>query len=195
MTQVLYLMRHGETLFNVQKKIQGWSDSPLTELGIAQAKAARCYFEENHITFTHAYSSSLERTCDTLELVSDLPYVRLKGLKEWHFGIYEGAPEYMYPFGEDEMFFANYGGESKQEMRERILQTIQSIMKQEDHTCVLALSHGMVCKQLVELYAQSDDMRNTAITNCMILKFSYENGSFCLEERIDPCEAYLDRFR
>lgn len=33
MKKILYLMRHGETLFNVQRKIQGWCDSPLTENG------------------------------------------------------------------------------------------------------------------------------------------------------------------
>ena len=33
MKKTLYLMRHGETMFNVQKKIQGWCDSPLTERG------------------------------------------------------------------------------------------------------------------------------------------------------------------
>ena len=39
-TRKLYVMRHAETLFNLQKKIQGWRDSPLTERGIKQAKAA-----------------------------------------------------------------------------------------------------------------------------------------------------------
>ena len=41
MAKTLYLMRHGQTLFNVLKKIQGWCDSPLTEEGIRQAKIAR----------------------------------------------------------------------------------------------------------------------------------------------------------
>ena len=36
----LYLMRHGETLFNQRRKIQGWCDSPLTEKGIEQAQKA-----------------------------------------------------------------------------------------------------------------------------------------------------------
>ena len=36
MTADIYLMRHGQTLFNVQKRIQGWSDSPLTEEGIGR---------------------------------------------------------------------------------------------------------------------------------------------------------------
>ena len=36
----LYLLRHGETLFNLRHKIQGWCDSPLTEEDIAQARRA-----------------------------------------------------------------------------------------------------------------------------------------------------------
>ncbi|KTT85669.1 phosphoglycerate mutase, partial [Mammaliicoccus sciuri] len=38
MSKKLYLMRHGQTLFNEKKKIQGASDSPLTQLGIEQAR-------------------------------------------------------------------------------------------------------------------------------------------------------------
>ena len=90
MKKTLYLMRHGQTLFNARKKIQGWCDAPLTELGIKQAKIAGKYFKDNNIVFDHAYSSTSERACDTLELVCDLPYHRVKGLKEWNFGIYEG---------------------------------------------------------------------------------------------------------
>ena len=49
-------MRHGQTLFNLQHKIQGWCDSPLTELGIKQAKVAEKWFKDHDITFDHAYS-------------------------------------------------------------------------------------------------------------------------------------------
>ena len=76
MKKILYLMRHRESLFNIRRKIQGACDSPLTEKGIAQAQAARKLFEEKGITFDNAYSSSSERCCDTLELITDLPYKR-----------------------------------------------------------------------------------------------------------------------
>ena len=59
----LYLMRHGQTLFNVYRRIQGWCDSPLTELGIHQAKLAREKLK--YIPFDHYYSSTSERACDT----------------------------------------------------------------------------------------------------------------------------------
>lgn len=42
--RTIYLVRHGQTLFNVHHKIQGTCDSPLTELGKAQAEAVRQYF-------------------------------------------------------------------------------------------------------------------------------------------------------
>lgn len=71
MVQTLYLMRHGQTLFNQQGKMQGWCDSPLTELGKQQAKAAAEYF--NDIPLGSAYSSTSERTSDTLELITTLP--------------------------------------------------------------------------------------------------------------------------
>ena len=90
MKKTLYIMRHGETLFNVQKKIQGWCDSPLTEKGIQQAKVAGQYFRDNKIQFDAAYCSTAERASDTLELVTDMPYTRLKGLKELSFGVFEG---------------------------------------------------------------------------------------------------------
>lgn len=69
----------------------------MTELGIKQAKIAGKYFKDNNIVFDHAYSSTSERACDTLELVCDLPYHRVKGLKEWNFGIYEGESEDLNP--------------------------------------------------------------------------------------------------
>ena len=45
----IYLMRHGQTYFNLWHKIQGWTDSPLTEEGIKQAKEIGRYFRENNI--------------------------------------------------------------------------------------------------------------------------------------------------
>lgn len=49
MKKTLYMMRHGQTLFNVRHKVQGACDSPLTDLGIAQARIARRYFDERNI--------------------------------------------------------------------------------------------------------------------------------------------------
>ena len=50
----LYLVRHGETLFNQKYLMQGICDSPLTQKGHAQAKAVGKLFKEKGITFDHA---------------------------------------------------------------------------------------------------------------------------------------------
>lgn len=65
--KTLYLMRHGETLFNVHHKNQGWCDSPLTERGHAQARIAGRHFRELGIRPDHFFSSTSERASDTLE--------------------------------------------------------------------------------------------------------------------------------
>ncbi|MDK7243681.1 histidine phosphatase family protein, partial [Neisseria subflava] len=78
----------GQTLFNLKGRIQGSSDSPLTDLGVQQAQAAGHYFTQHQIKFDSAVSSTQERASDTLEhAIPEQPYTRLKGLKEWSFGL------------------------------------------------------------------------------------------------------------
>lgn len=122
MEKILYLMRHGQNLFNLEHKIQGWCDSPLTELGINQAKIAGRYFTDNKIKLGHCYSSTSERACDTLELVTGgkLPYTRLKGIKELNFGRFEAMDDFLNPPLLYDDFFVKYGGESQDGVSERM---------------------------------------------------------------------------
>ena len=60
----IYFVRHGQTIWNVEKRFQGLSDSPLTELGITQAKLLGKKFKD--IKFDKFYSTSLKRANDTL---------------------------------------------------------------------------------------------------------------------------------
>lgn len=185
MKKTLYLMRHGQTLFNVQHKIQGWCDAPLTDLGKKQAQIAGRYFQENHIVFDHAYSSTSERACDTLEIVTDfkMPYTRVKGLKEWNFGVFEGKDECLnppLPYGD---FFKNFGGEAEMEVRKRVSETLTGIMEKEDHHTVLAVSHGAACAQFYrEWENHAKVVKKDRFYNCCILKFEYEDGIFTLVE-------------
>lgn len=187
MAKTLYLMRHGQTLFNVRRKVQGVCDSPLTELGIEQAKKAAQYFKEREITFDHAYSSTSERACDTLELVTDMDYKRLKGLKEWNFGVFEGESEDLnpkLPYGD---FFKAFGGEGEMELRERMNRTLTEIMEKEDHQVVLAVSHGAACRQFMRYWEHVNPMQpNGRLGNCCILRFKYDNGQFELQEIVNP---------
>ncbi len=185
MKKTLYLMRHGQTLFNVRRKIQGWCDAPLTELGINQAKIAGKYFEDEGIVFNKAYSSTSERACDTLEYVTNfkMDYTRVKGLKEWNFGVFEGESEDLnppLPYGD---YFKTFGGESEQEVRKRVSNTLIDIMNKDDHDTVLAVSHGAACAQFYREWEDYALVKKTErFYNCCILKYEYEDGIFTLVE-------------
>ena len=185
MKKTLYLMRQGQTLFNKRHLIQGWCDSPLTDFGIYQAQIAGQYFREQGIRFDTAFSSTSERACDTLEIVTDgkMPYERIKGLKEWNFGAFEGKDECLnpkLPYGD---FFKQFGGEGELELRERMNKTLTEIMGKNDHQVVLAVSHGAACAQFYRAWEEHAKVKKTErFYNCCIQKYEYENGIFTLVE-------------
>lgn len=185
MKKTLYLMRHGQTLFNERRKIQGWCDAQLTELGMKQAEIAARYFKENNIVLDAAYSSTSERASDTLEIVTNIPYTRLKGLKEWNFGTFEGESEDLNPPLPYNDFFVKFGGEDQKELQLRIAKTCEQIME-EDNEVVLAVSHGAACRNFMRFWEHKSSIdQQNRIGNCCILKFEYENKEFNLIEIIN----------
>lgn len=194
----LYLMRHGQTLFNVLKRKQGWCDSPLTELGIEQARGAGRWFAEHGMTFDHAYSSTSERAVDTLELVlaesgqGDLAYERVKGLKEWNFGSFEGLTEDVnppLPYGD---FYVPFGGESEMAFRARLVETITELMRRPGHERVLMASHGAAVAQFLRAQGPEAEQRlrrdGRRIGNCGITVYEFDPATAQFEalELINP---------
>ncbi len=94
---MLYLVRHGQTTYNVRNITQGWCDSELTDKGIEQSEETGKKLK--HILFSGAYSGDLPRqiktaeyilaknhnTCPKLELLSEL--------REAHYGSFEGIAD------------------------------------------------------------------------------------------------------
>lgn len=190
MIKKLVLMRHGQTLFNLRGKFQGVVDSPLTPLGIQQAQSIKPFLDQLPFQFDHAYSSSSERACDTLEIVCNLPYTRLKGLKEWNFGILEGEPEYLHPpFDQYDQYFSTHGGEGRMQVFNRFNQTLCSIMDKEDHFNVLAASHGLAMREFL-LYWTKDNpsLVPERFANCITLIFDYDTvaKTFSLVDVYNP---------
>lgn len=188
MKKTFYLMRHGQTLFNVRKKIQGHCDSPLTENGINQAKHVAEYFKD--IPLDHAYSSSSERSCDTIEIVlgNRLSYQRLKGLKEMSFGTFEGESEDLNPKDRTtfETFFLLYGGESRVMVQDRMVKTCTEIMEKEDHQVVLAVSHAGACVSFLSVWQDPEPIRKHGLPNCTVFKYEYEDRVFTLVDVYRP---------
>ena len=190
MIKKLALMRHGQTLFNLRGKFQGVVDSPLTALGIQQAETVKPFLDNLPFQFDHAYSSSSERACDTLEIVTNLPYTRLKGLKEWNFGILEGEPEYLHPpFDQYDEYFSTHDGEGRMEVFNRINSTLCSIMEKEDHCNVIAASHGLAMREFVTYWTKDNpSLVPSRFANCIIFIFDYdtETKTFTLIDVHNP---------
>jgi len=191
MTKTLYLMRHGETLFNQLHLIQGASDSPLTQKGIDSAKTAGKHFKEDGIKFDHAYSSTQERASDTLELITDQPYQRLKGLKEWNFGVFEAKPEYLNPHDQPGRnsygdFFVQFQGESDYDVQNRMNETLTKVMENaKDDENVLAVSHGGAIYAFLLKWMDIQAIKEkVSLHNCAVVKMSYDDGKFIFEDVI-----------
>ncbi|WP_125710756.1 histidine phosphatase family protein [Lacticaseibacillus porcinae] len=188
MTKTIYLMRHGETLFNQEQRIQGWCDSPLTATGRAQAQAAGAWLRYHQVVIESAYCSTQERASDTVSLVCPtLSYTRLKGLKECNFGRFEGQPEYLnppQPYGD---YFVAYGGEAEAEVQQRMVATLTAIAENDPAQVLLVVSHAGACYNFLQRFGWATfNAGNERLSNCTMLKYQYENGEFALQAVIHP---------
>jgi broad specificity phosphatase PhoE len=85
----IYLIRHGETEWSQNGRHTGRTDIPLTETGRTQAAFLMPIFEDT--TFTHIYSSHLQRSLETARLAGVGDKVEIwEDLREWDYGDYEG---------------------------------------------------------------------------------------------------------
>lgn len=186
MKKTLYLVRHGQTMFNRQKRIQGWCDSPLTDTGKRQADAVKSYFENHGINIDHAYCSTSERCSDTLERITDMPYTRLKGLKEMFYGELEAESEHLasHDAVECETYYLRFGGESSNTVRDRMVTALSRIMDKEDNHCVLAVSHGGSSFNFLRGIGADMSRFSEGLTNCCIFILEYEGGMFKLVDYV-----------
>ena len=87
---MIYFIRHGQTDMNNRKVLQGRSDHPLNDAGIAQAQKAA--YELRHISFTKVYTSPLKRAIQTAEILAPNAHAVIDDrLIEMDYGPYEGA--------------------------------------------------------------------------------------------------------
>jgi 2,3-bisphosphoglycerate-dependent phosphoglycerate mutase len=89
----LVLIRHGQSLWNLENRFTGWVDVPLTDKGRAEAKAAAEHIR--NLRFDVAYTSQLTRAQETLQLVLEVlgqrpPVIRDLALNERHYGDLQG---------------------------------------------------------------------------------------------------------
>ena len=92
----LVLVRHGQSMWNLENRFTGWTDVELSEQGIKEAKEAGKVLKEKGFGFDVAYTSVLKRANDTLEYIleelgeQDIPVKKSWRLNERHYGALQG---------------------------------------------------------------------------------------------------------
>lgn len=202
----LYLLRHGQTEFNVKKLVQGRCDSPLTDLGRQQARAAAAWLKAHGVVPDKVVSSPLGRAMDTASLVAcellgpDAAVEPCKGIIERCYGTFEEGPHDalstdVWDPGED---LVPFGGEGSRALQERMVGTLTNLMGSEGIETLLAVSHGSASRQFIKAAAPEGFKLPTKLPNCAIMVFGFEDsqeecdasqGKFTLQQIIDPQQS------
>lgn len=190
-------VRHGETLFNTQKRMQGGCDSPLTEKGILQAKHAKERLADHH--FDSVFVSSSERTRDTASVILEgrgISFTTDKRLKEVHFGTAEAMQEFRKDPENEKRFttvsFKELGGEDMSDVEKRLHAFFRDVTDAaDDNDEILLVSHGLLYMCMLEIlfgmdrigYVEECTSRGIIpIPNCGISRFTYDHGTWTVKE-------------
>ena len=154
----LYFMRHGETVWNTERRYQGMTDIELSEEGLRQAECAAKRFK--NIKIDKIYASPLKRAMKTAEKIAaekGLEIISEDDFREIHFGEWEGktVPELTEKYGESYTNFIRephkYGfpGEgSVENVINRIKPGIDRLIAEEKGN-VLIVSHGGIIRLMI----------------------------------------------
>lgn len=205
----LYLLRHGQTEFNVKKLVQGRCDSPLTDLGRKQAGMAAAWLKSHDVVPDKVVSSPLGRAMDTAQLVAcellgpDAAAEPCEGIIERCYGTFEEGPHDALPTdvwdpGED---LVPFGGEGSQALQERMVGTLTNLMDFEDTETLLAVSHGSASRQFIKAAAPEGFELPTKLPNCAIMIFDFDEEDlqgesdrpqckFTLQQIVDPQQSH-----
>ncbi|KOP80168.1 phosphoglycerate mutase [Lysinibacillus sp. FJAT-14745] len=153
-----YLVRHGETMWNKEQRLQGWLDSPLSENGILHAEKLRDHLK--NFSFTAAYSSSSGRAKETLHILlgdRQLPIYYEDNLREIFLGDWQGKtvgdivtthPDYELYTDYPGQFVATHT-ESFGTVTERAMFTLKKIAEKYPENNVLIVSHAVTIKCII----------------------------------------------
>jgi probable phosphoglycerate mutase len=189
----LIIVRHGQTQWNLKLIRQGHLDSPLTETGVAQAKALGERLARE--TFTALYSSDLGRALQTAHMIAAATghtIVTDPRLRERHLGIFQGlnGDEIRERYPEEYRLHRTVGpsyvipdGESVEQQVVRNVEYLKEIAERHLGEKIVVVTHGGV---LSGLFRRTFSIPFTAprrfeFTNASLNVFNYEDGNWFLQ--------------
>jgi probable phosphoglycerate mutase len=177
-------VRHGETAWNHDTRIQGHTDVGLNDRGLWQAQ--RVGEALAHEPIARVYSSDLSRAHATAQAIAQhnaalsegVPHIHT-GLRERHFGMFEGQthadiatqwPDLHHRWRMRDPHFAPEGGESLVQLRERVLNTVNALASQHLGALIVLVAHGGVMDALYRLATgqEIEAPRTWALNNAAI---------------------------
>jgi len=189
----LYLIRHGETLFNQLGCFQGHSDSPLTETGHLQASNLISYF--NDIPLQQFYSSDLGRavaTATPLAKAKQLPLQTCPLLREISYDYLDGQAKRQLTDKDREkltrLFSAELDyrigeGETLAEVQTRLFDKINALKKLHQGQSIAVMTHGlsivMLIKKILQIPVDAPRMFN--VHNASVCHLSFRSGQWVLQ--------------
>ena len=131
----IYYTRHGQTTWNVENKICGATDVPLTELGMTQARELGQKILAENLQIDEILYSPLIRAAETAKQISaitGIPMFAEERLREQCFGKYESTPRDGEEFAEMKSHFINHfdGGETMLHLAQRIYNLLDDLKKE-----------------------------------------------------------------
>lgn len=194
MTRLL-LVRHGQTTSNMEGRVQGHSESPLTELGVRQARSTAEALVGRGIQ--RVYSSDLGRAAQTARIIGERIGLEPEldpRLREVCFGELEGRT-----WGELDAHFSaaeaggqgdwfthvppGHGGESRQQMQRRAVETMEVLCRRHPDETLLVVSHGGFIGFFMRWVLQVQAKERYAgfrTPNCAIHTFEWRDEAFHL---------------
>ncbi len=192
----LYLVRHGETVWNVEDKMQGVKDSPLTEKGIEHANLLGMKLEAMLPGLDRIYTSDLGRAFDTALLIGNhlkREIVKDERLRERNMGIFEGFswehvrthfPEEFEKTISDDNEYRIPGGDTKNEYIEKVSSFLKFASQQSEGERMLAVTHrGFINFALrLVLMIPFNARMGIVVNNTVLAGFTLHKGRWMLEK-------------
>lgn len=168
----IWLIRHGETDWNANGRVQGWTDIPLNRVGQAQAEQLAKSLEG--IPFQHIYSSDLSRASETAAWIAKktgTTHTTTEALREQFFGQAEGLSR-----AEKDLRFPDFAPdqETPEMLERRVRQFIEEVVSAHQAGRVILATHGGVIRAALGwLGVGRPPIHNTSVTRIRVNNGQY----------------------